>query len=91
MAETKIDTDLRAILSKLQDPASIEALIFPSTGKATLETFLQNKREEGSLEFNVLSMAGCIAVRSSKSVILELAERDDVQRIAANPRFTANG
>ncbi len=90
MAETKIDADLSAILSKLQDQESVEALVFPSAGTATLETFLKSKGEEGSLEFNILSMAGCVAVRSNRSVILELAKRDDVQRIAANPKFTAN-
>ena len=90
MAETKIDADLRAILSKLQDRDSVEALVFPSAGTATLETPLRSKGEKEPLEFNVLSMAGCIAIRSTKSVILELVKRDDVDRIAANPKFTAN-
>ena len=86
--ESKIDQELRQALDRLADTDEIEVLLYPKQMGGTIEEFLLAKKGEGLLDYNVLQLANCIVIKAQKKVILEIANRDDVSRIAVNPRFT---
>jgi hypothetical protein len=89
--KSKIEPELKEALDKLEDEDEdeIEALIFPKKQGGEIERLLQAKKKAGELDYNVLLIANCIAIKASKKFILELASRDDVIRLSANPKFTA--
>jgi hypothetical protein len=91
MPDAKIDAALGSLLDQLADQDDVEALVFPRAGGTTLQSFLTTESDQGTLEFNVLELAGCIAVRAKKRIILALAAREDVQRVTVNPTFSAGG
>ena len=86
---TKIDLELMQILDKLADTDEIDVLIY-SRGLMSeeLERFLSQKQREQVLDYNILEIANCVVVRGQKQVIFEIANRNDVSRVRANPRFT---
>ncbi len=87
--DSKISSELMDILDTLGDADEIDVLVYPSgvIGEE-LKNFLSQRQREGTLNFNILELANCIAVKGQKQTILEIANRDDVSRITANPRFT---
>ncbi len=87
--EAKIDKDLKRELDKLKDENEIDVLLYPKQLGEDLKEFLQTKKNEGLLDYNILQMANCIVIRAAKKVIVEITARDDVVRITMNPRFTA--
>ena len=88
--ESKIDRDLRQALDKLTDKEEIDVLLYPKEIGEGFKELLQSKKNEGLLDYNVLEIANCIVVKAPKKIILELAARNDVSRIAMNPTFTAH-
>ena len=67
----------------------VEVLVHPAGDARALVEELRARRERGELEFNVLELAGVIALRAPGHVVDELAARDDVARNTVNPRFEA--
>ncbi len=86
--EAKLDADVRRTLDQLTATAQIDVLVYPKQITPSFKQYLQKRREEGVLEYNILHLANCAVVKASKQVILEIAARDDVARIGTNPRFT---
>ena len=83
-----ISVDLQRLLDGLADEEQAEALLYAGPISERLEQFLEGKKEEGVLEYNVLEMAGCVALRAARKVILELADLEEVSRLETNPRFS---
>ena len=67
----------------------VEVLVHPAGDAGALVEELRSRSERGELEFNVLELAGVIALRARQRTVDELAARDDVARITVNPRFEA--
>ena len=88
--DDKADPELRRTLDQLGDRDSIEVLVYPSGNPDDLVAHLADQREAGDLEFNVLALAECIAVRARRPTIDAIAGRVDVARVAVNPTFTTN-
>jgi hypothetical protein len=86
--EQKIDKELIGTLDRLGDEDRLDVLVYPKQMGEEFERFLQARKTEGYLEYNILKLANCIVVNAPKKVILEIAARDDVSRITINPRFT---
>lgn len=86
--EAKLDVDVRQALDQLTATARLDVLVCPKQITPSFKQYLQKRREEGALEYNILQLANCAVVKASKQVILEIAAQDDVARIRANPRFT---
>jgi len=84
----KIDQPLQQALDGLMDQAEIDVLLYPTQMREEFKQFLQTKKNEGLLDYNILQMANCVVIKAPKKVILELADRDDVSRITINPKFT---
>lgn len=87
---SKIDLDLMQKLDALAGEEQIEALVHPMRMGENLSNFLTRAKSEGELDYNILEIANCIAVRASKTVILKIAARDDVSQVTSQPRFTTN-
>lgn len=87
--ESKLEAALRSSLDALADEEEIDVLVHPTRMGAPIERFLAEAKRAGQVDYNVLKLAGCIAVQAPKRLILQIAERDDVARLSANPRFTA--
>ena len=87
---SKIDRDLIRVLDRLTDTDEVEVLLYPKHVDKAFERLLQTKKSEGILDYNILKLANCVAIKAPKPIILELAARDDVSRVAVNPRFTVN-
>lgn len=88
--QSKIDQALKQVLDKLADIDEIDVLLYPKQMGEPFENVLLTKKNEGLLDYNVLQLANCIVIKAQKKVILELAARNDVDRVAINPRFTVN-
>ena len=86
----KIDTALQQALDTLAHDDVSDALIYPERLDKDLLAFLAQRKAEGVLQYNVLHLAHCIAVKAPKNVLLAIAARRDVTRLSANPRFTAH-
>ena len=86
--ETKLDADVKLALDKLANMAEMDVLVYPIQITETFKQFLQNKQDEGILEYNILHLANCAFVKAPKKVILEIAARDDISQIRMNPRVT---
>ncbi len=89
-SKSKIEQELRQALEKLADTDEIDVLLYARRMGEDLERFLLTSKNEGLLDYNILQLANCIVVKAPKKVILEIAARDDVFRIASNPRFTVD-
>ena len=89
-SSSKIDQDLMQVLDKLEDADEVDVLLYPRQMDKDFERILQTKKREGALDYNILTLANCVVIKAPKQVILDMAARDDVSRIAVNPRFTAN-
>ena len=87
--DSRIDQDLKEVLDTLKDQDEIDVLLYPKVMGKSIKEMLQSKKDEGLLDYNVLAIANCIVVKAPKKIILQIATRDDVSRIAVNPRFTA--
>lgn len=87
---SKIDEDLMQKLDALADEEQIEALVHPTRMGENLSNFLTSAKSEGELDYNILEIANCIAVRASKTVILEIAAREDVSQVTSQPRLATN-
>lgn len=88
--KSKLDQALQQTLDKMADQEEIDALVYPKHSGGEFEQFLFNKKNAGLLDYNVLPLANCVVVKASKKIILEIAARNDVSRVASNPRFTAH-
>jgi hypothetical protein len=86
----KADPNLRRTLDQLEENDTVEVLVYPAGGTEGLLAYLTSGRDAGDLQFNVLDLAGCIALRARRTTIDELIARDDVARVTINPTFTAN-
>ena len=89
--EAKLDGTLRQLLAGIADEDEIDLLVHPTRMGGSIESFLSEAKGAGRLDYNVLELAGCIALKAPKKVILEIARRDDVARLSANPSFRAGG
>lgn len=89
--DDKAEPDLRQALDQLGENETLEVLVYPAGGTDDLLAYLSAKRNTGSLQFNVLELAGCIALRADGSIINEVAARRDVARVMLNRTFTTNG
>ena len=90
MSGAAIDPDLEQSLRGLGAAEEIEVLAYPTApASGSLEAYLTQRQQAGALQYNVLRFAGCIVVKAKKDEIAQLAGRDDVARLAANPRFGA--
>ncbi len=87
--ESKIEEQLTETLRRIADEDVIDVLVYPLQLDEGFKNFLQTGKVAGRFEYNVLEFANCAAVRAKKNVILEISRRDDVTRVARNPRFTA--
>ncbi len=87
--ESKLENALRQSLDGMADEDDIDVLLYPTRMGAPIEDFLSEAKGAGRLDYNVLKLAGCIALKAPKKLILEIARRDDVSRLSANPRFSA--
>ena len=85
---SKLDQLLIDELDGLADHDEIDALVYPTKAAEQFEEFLRSRRDQGQLEFNPLPMAGCVVVKTTKQLILEIASRPDVLEVKANPRFS---
>ncbi len=88
--QTKIEKDLMLALDKLNDEEEIDALLFPKLMGESLKKFLMSSKNKGELDYNLLNIANCVAVKASKRVILEIADREDVARVTIQPKLTTN-
>lgn len=86
---SKLDSDLRRALDDLRDEDELDVLVHPIRMGGSIESFLSEAKAAGGVDYNVLELAGCIALKAPKRVILDVARRDDVARVSANPRFSA--
>jgi len=86
--ESKIDQDLVHALDKLIEADEIDVLLYPKQISEDLETFLLANKNKGLLDYNILHIANCVAIKAPKKIILEIAARDDVSQLILNPRFT---
>jgi hypothetical protein len=86
----KADTELRRILDGLGEDELVEVLVYPAGGTDDLLGYLSRRRDTGDIEFNVLELAGCIALRAGRGTVNEVATRSDVARVTINPTFTIN-
>ena len=87
--ELKIDKELRRALDKISDEEEIDVLLYAKQLGEEFERFLLTKKNKDILDYNILKIANCVVIKAPKKVILKLAARDDVSRIAVNPKFTA--
>lgn len=88
--EPKIDKALMLALDKLTDEEEIYALLYPKQMGENLKKFLMSRKNEGKLDYNILEIANCIAVKAGKRVILAIAAREDVARVTIQPKLTTN-
>jgi hypothetical protein len=86
-----IPKELQSLLAAMGQEEEVDVLIYPSGPTQNLLLDLGEYEKTGRVEYNELELAGCIAVRAPKDVIMQLARRSDVQRIVENPTFTAQG
>ena len=86
--EAKLAADVKQVLDTLTDTAEMDVLVYPKQISESFKQFLQKKREEGSLEYNILQLANCAVVKAPKQVILEIAAQDEVSQIRMNPRIS---
>jgi hypothetical protein len=86
----RADFDLRQKLDRLTESDRVDVLVYPTGGTEELFAYLTSRQESGDLQFNVLDLAGCIALRARRDTINELAARSDIVRVAINPTFTAD-
>ncbi len=86
----KIDEDLKRQLKELGDDEQIDVLLHPGRMEGNLKRFLMSGKNEGELDYNILEIANCIAVKSTKKVILEIAARDDVGQVTIQPTLSTN-
>ncbi len=87
--ESKIEKQLTETLQRIADEDVIDVLVYPRQLDESFKNFLQSGKSAGRFEYNVLESANCAVVEAKKNVILEISRRDDVTRVARNPRFTA--
>ena len=87
----KADPDLRRTLDRLGKDETLEVLVYPASGTEELVAYLAARRDTDDLQFNLLELANCIALRAPRSTIDEVLARSDVARVTINPTFTANG
>ena len=72
-------------LDKLTDKEEIDVLVYPKQIGEDFKGFLVTKKNEGVLDYNILQIANCVVIKARKNLILEIATRNDVSRIAINP------
>lgn len=87
--ESKLDSALRQTLEGMKEGDEIDVLVHPTRISDSIKSFLSEAKNAGRLDYNVLELANCIALKASKDVIREVARRDDVARLSSNPRFSA--
>lgn len=87
---SKLDDGLRQVLENLSNEEEIDVLLFPKQMGDELRKFLIEGKNDSKLDFNILKIANCIAVKAPKAVIMNLATREDVDRITAQPKFTTD-
>jgi hypothetical protein len=87
----QIDLNLASALAALGPDEAAEALVYPGPqGLTPLGAHLQDLQGRGqALQFNLLTLAGCAAVRAPKGVLTTLAASPLVSRMSGNARFTA--
>lgn len=88
--ESKIDEQLIENLQRIADEDVIDVLVYPRRLDEDFKNFLLSEKTAGRFEYNVLEFANCAAIRAKKKVILDISRRDDVTRVASNPRFTTH-
>jgi hypothetical protein len=86
----KADPDLRRTLDRLGKDETLEVLVYPTADTEQLVAYLATRRDTGDLQFNLLELANCIALRAPRATIDEVLARSDVARVTINPTFTAN-
>ncbi len=86
----KMEPDLVDAVEQADAHDVIEVLVYPNGAVESLRDFLASKEGDGVSAFNVLELAGCVAVRARPDVITSIADRDDVHRVTVNPTFTTN-
>jgi hypothetical protein len=88
--DAKIDNELLRALERLGEQEETDVLVYPKRMGEDLKEFLAARKKEGLLDYNILHLANCIAIKARKNVLLQIASRDDVLRMTINPRFTAH-
>jgi hypothetical protein len=89
---TALDPALREQLAQLPDSAELAVLVYPrASDSESLIAYLSKAKERGDAAFNLLALAGCIAVKARRPLLLELASRGDVASVTLNPTFRAGG
>ena len=86
-SETKMDKKLMEVLNKLKEGEEIDVLVYVKQASPGFDEFLQARKEKGELKFNFLEFASCYVVEASRRLLLDIAEREDVSRMAINSRF----
>lgn len=89
--DSGIGDDLQSLLATMGEDQKADVLVYPTGPTQDLLRALDEHRRAGRAEYNSLELAGCIALRAPRKVIYQLAQRSDVQRVIANPTFTAEG
>ena len=85
-----IDPNLASALAALGPDEAIEAIVYPGpSGLTPLGAHLKELQGRGALQFNLLTLAGCAAVRAPKGVLTTLAASPLVARMVGNARFSA--
>ena len=87
----QIDPSLASALAALGPDEAAEALVYPGPqGLTPLAAHLKDLQARGQvLQMNLLTLAGCAAVRASKGVLTTLAADPLVGRMVSNARFSA--
>lgn len=89
--DDKAEPALRGALDRAGENEMLEVLVYPAGNTEGLRAYLASERHTVDLEFNVLELAGCIALRARRPIIDEVLARSDVARVTLNPTFTTNG
>jgi hypothetical protein len=87
----QIDANLASALAPLGPDEAAEALVYPGPqGLTPLGAHLKDLQgRERGLQFNLLTLAGCAAVRAPKGVLTALAASPLVGKMVSNARFRA--
>lgn len=85
----QIDPNLASAIAGLGPDEAVEAIVYPGpSGLTPLAAQLTELQGRG-LQFNLLTLAGCAAVRAPKSVLTTLAASPLVSKMVGNARFSA--
>ena len=87
----QIDPNLAAVLDAAGPDEAVEALVYPGpSGMSALGAHLKELQgRTPSVQFNLLTLAGCVAVRTPFGALTTLAASPLVGKMVSNARFRA--